>query len=59
MPSKCILILLDGLGDRAYVNLGHKTPLQAAETPNFDRLARLGSNGLFHGKRQGLALLRT
>ncbi|MBW1964768.1 MAG: 2,3-bisphosphoglycerate-independent phosphoglycerate mutase [Deltaproteobacteria bacterium] len=56
MPSKCILILLDGLGDRAYVNFGHKTPLQAAETPNLDRLARLGSNGLFHGKRQGMAL---
>lgn len=56
MPSKCILILLDGLGDRAYVNLGHRTPLQAAETPNLDRLARLGSNGLFHGKRQGMAL---
>jgi 2,3-bisphosphoglycerate-independent phosphoglycerate mutase len=56
MPSKCILILLDGLGDRAYVDLGHKTPLQAAETPNLDRLASLGSNGLFHGKRQGLAL---
>jgi 2,3-bisphosphoglycerate-independent phosphoglycerate mutase len=56
MPSKCILILLDGLGDRAYLDLGGKTPLQAAETPNFDRLASLGCNGLFHGKRQGLAL---
>lgn len=56
MPSKCILILLDGLGDRAYVDLGYKTPLQVSETPNLNRLAKLGSNGLFHGKRQGLAL---
>jgi 2,3-bisphosphoglycerate-independent phosphoglycerate mutase len=56
MPSRCILILLDGLGDRAYVGLGNKTPLQAARTPNLDRLAASGSNGLFHADRYGIAL---
>ena len=45
---KIILILLDGLGDRSYKVLDDLTPLQAASTPNLDRLAYLGSNGLFH-----------
>ena len=37
MPEKCILILLDGLGDRSYPELDFKTPLQAAKTPVLDR----------------------
>ncbi len=45
---KIILVLLDGLGDRSYKGLDYRTPLQAAHTPNLDRLADLGSNGLFH-----------
>jgi 2,3-bisphosphoglycerate-independent phosphoglycerate mutase len=56
VPSRCILIVLDGLGDRAYASLGNRTPLQAADTPNLDRLAGLGSNGLFHAERPGIAL---
>jgi len=56
MPSSCILILLDGLGDRAYAGLGNKTPLQAARTPNLDRLAARGSNGLFHADSYGMVL---
>lgn len=56
MPSRCILILLDGLGDRAYTGLGNKTPLQAAKTPNLDRLAARGSNGLFHANSYGMVL---
>lgn len=56
MPSKCILILLDGIGDRSYSRFGHRTPLQAAETPALDRLAKQGVNGLFHPTFQGQAL---
>jgi 2,3-bisphosphoglycerate-independent phosphoglycerate mutase len=56
MPSHCILILLDGLGDRSFSCLGYKTPLQAAHTPHLDSLARIGANGLFHANRQGMAL---
>lgn len=56
MPGKCILILLDGLGDRSFPELDHKTPLQAAQTPHLDRLARDGANGLFHAARLGQAL---
>jgi len=53
---KTILILLDGLGDRSYKVLNGLTPLQAASTPNLDRLAYLGSNGLFHASSPGQCL---
>ncbi len=56
MPKKCILILLDGLGDRAYPELDHRTPLQAARTPVLDRIARDGANGLYHAACLGQAL---
>ncbi len=56
MPNKCVLILLDGIGDRSHDVLGNLTPLQAAKTPALDRLAKLGSNGLFHALNQGQAL---
>ncbi len=53
---KIILILLDGLGDRSYEKLNFRTPLEAAQTPNLDRLASLGGNGLFHASRPGQCL---
>ncbi|MCK4727406.1 MAG: 2,3-bisphosphoglycerate-independent phosphoglycerate mutase [Desulfobacterales bacterium] len=53
---KIILLLLDGLGDRSYKVLNHQTPLQAASTPNLDRLALLGGNGLFHAALPGQCL---
>ena len=53
---KIILILLDGLGDRAYPELNHRTPLQAAATPHLDHLAANGSNGLFHASDPGQCL---
>lgn len=53
---KIILVLLDGVGDRSYKVLDNRTPLQSAHTPNLDRLARLGSNGLFHASRPGRCL---
>ncbi|QLA15693.1 alkaline phosphatase family protein [Desulfolutivibrio sulfoxidireducens] len=48
VPRRCVLVVLDGLGDRAYARFGHKTPLAAAKTPHLDRLAALGCNGLYH-----------
>ena len=56
MTRKCILILLDGAGDRSYRRLGHQTPLQAAVTPVLDRLATLGCSGLYHPAVLGQAL---
>lgn len=56
MPKKCVLILLDGLGDRALADLDHQTPLQAAQTPCLDQLASLGSTGLYHADKIGRPL---
>lgn len=53
---RCILLLLDGLGDRSHSLLDGKTPLQAAHTPNLDKIAALGMNGLFHAHLQGTSL---
>lgn len=56
MNKKCLLLLLDGLGDRAYPELDYKTPLEYAQTPNLDLLASIGSNGLLHAGQHGKAL---
>lgn len=56
MPKRCLLILLDGLGDRSYRRLGDRTPLQAAHTPHLDRLAAAGAGGLYHAGILGQAL---
>ena len=56
MPAKCVLILLDGIGDRSHEQLGDQTPLQAAKTPVLDELAEHGANGLYHAAFQGQAL---
>lgn len=37
-----LVFILDGLGDRPSAALGGRTPLQAADTPRLDRLARRG-----------------
>ncbi len=55
MPYKCIMILLDGVGDRSHAVLGHRTPLQAAPTPVLDGLAGRGANGLYHAGMLGQA----
>lgn len=53
---KVVLVLLDGLGDRTYGALDHRTPLEAAHTPNLDRLAAMGMNGVFHAGSPGRCL---
>ncbi len=41
-----LLLIADGLGDRAVPELGGQTPLEAARTPNLDHLAARGESGL-------------
>ena len=48
MEKSCIVVALDGLSDRSCVELGHRTPLQAAMMPNLDDIAARGSSGLYH-----------
>src|SRR5208283_6099100 len=43
--AKIVLVVLDGLGDLATEAQNFLTPLEAAKTPNLDRLARIGSQG--------------
>jgi 2,3-bisphosphoglycerate-independent phosphoglycerate mutase len=50
----CILIIVDGLGDRPIATLGGKTPLEAAQTPNLDLLAAAGIYGLVDPIGQGI-----
>ncbi|MDR0438751.1 MAG: 2,3-bisphosphoglycerate-independent phosphoglycerate mutase [Methanocalculaceae archaeon] len=44
--SKILLLIIDGLGDRPCDCLGGKTPLQAAQIPNLDELAKTGTCGI-------------
>ncbi len=40
--AKLALVVLDGLGDLATIGQGEVTPLEAANTPNLDRLVARG-----------------
>ncbi len=44
---KYIIILGDGMADHPIKKLGNKTPLQVADIPNIDKLAKMGRCGLF------------
>jgi 2,3-bisphosphoglycerate-independent phosphoglycerate mutase len=48
-------VCIDGMGDRPIAELGGKTPLEAAFTPNLDGLARNGKVGLMYTVRKGVA----
>jgi 2,3-bisphosphoglycerate-independent phosphoglycerate mutase len=50
---KYIILLGDGMADRPQAQLGGKTCLQAAKTPNLDRLATLGEVGMVHTVPEG------
>lgn len=43
---KILLLIIDGLGDKPIKELGNKTPLEAAKTPNLDWLVKNGTCGL-------------
>lgn len=43
---KALLLIADGLGDRPIKELGDKTPLEASQKPNLDKLAAQGECGI-------------
>ncbi|EFJ17030.1 hypothetical protein SELMODRAFT_268500 [Selaginella moellendorffii] len=48
-------VLVDGIGDVSIPELGWKTPLEAASTPNLDAIATAGISGLMDPVEPGLA----
>jgi 2,3-bisphosphoglycerate-independent phosphoglycerate mutase len=50
-----LYILLDGLGDRPIKSLNDKTPLEAAEHPYMNELARKGKSGMVYTVGKGIA----
>ena len=53
--KKVIYVVLDGLGDDPLPQLGDRTPLEAAHTPNLDSLAARGINGTVYTVGKGIA----
>ncbi|HEX9079677.1 MAG TPA: cofactor-independent phosphoglycerate mutase [Desulfuromonadaceae bacterium] len=51
---KVIILLGDGMSDETYPELGNKSPLQAARTPNMDFMAQHGQVGLAKTVPNGL-----
>lgn len=52
---KLIYIVIDGMADLPIKELGNKTPLEAAKTPNMDSLAKNGKTGLMYTVKKGIA----
>jgi 2,3-bisphosphoglycerate-independent phosphoglycerate mutase len=53
--KKILYIVLDGLGDLPIKELNNKTPLEAALSPNIDRLAQKGKTGIVYPVGKGIA----
>ena len=54
MIRKGILMIIDGMADRPLKELEGKTPLEAAQTPNMDRMAKIGINGIMDPIKPGI-----
>ena len=52
---RIIYVLLDGVGDLPHPDIENKTPLQAAKTPNMDKLAKNGKMGEVISVGKGIA----
>ncbi|HMK54181.1 MAG TPA: 2,3-bisphosphoglycerate-independent phosphoglycerate mutase [Methanobacteriaceae archaeon] len=51
---KAIVMIIDGMADRPLVELEGKTPMEVAETPNMDRMAKMGINGIMDPIKPGI-----
>lgn len=47
-------MIIDGMADRPLEELGYKTPLEAAKTPNMDKLAETGICGIMDPIKPGI-----
>ena len=53
--KKILYIILDGLGDLPIKEFGNKTPLEAAKTPNLDKLAKKSKTGVVYTVGKNIA----
>ncbi len=51
---KGIIMIIDGMADRPIKELGYKTPLESAITPNMDKMAENGICGIMDPIRPGI-----
>ncbi|MDL2246660.1 2,3-bisphosphoglycerate-independent phosphoglycerate mutase [Methanobrevibacter sp. OttesenSCG-928-K11] len=51
---KGIILIMDGMGDRPLKEIGYKTPLEAAKTPNMDKMAEMGITGIMDSIAPGI-----
>jgi len=54
MVKKVLCVIFDGLGDRPIARFGGLTPMEAAETPNFDAIAKKSLCGLVQTLGRGV-----
>lgn len=52
---KLIYVVIDGMGDLPIEEIGNRTPLEAADTPNMDFLAKTGKTGIMYTVGKGIA----
>ena len=52
---KLIYVVIDGMGDMPVKALGNRTPLEAAQTPSMNFLAKNGRTGLMYSVGRGVA----
>ena len=53
--KKFLYVILDGVGDLPIEELGKRTPLEAADTSNMDKLATKGKAGFVYTVGEGIA----
>ena len=51
---KYLIVLGDGMADEPIAELGGKTPLEYADTPNLDRLSKKSEIGMVHTIPDGM-----
>lgn len=51
---KGMILVMDGMGDRPLKELDNQTPLQAAKTPNMDKMAERGITGIMDSIAPGI-----
>ncbi|MCK9151907.1 2,3-bisphosphoglycerate-independent phosphoglycerate mutase [Methanobacterium alcaliphilum] len=51
---KGIIMIIDGMADRPLKEIDYQTPLEAAKTPNMDKMAKNGINGIMDPIKPGI-----